>query len=105
MNHFQSRSGQRDLFFPICLTALFSLIFGLGLPLLLEAKAPAPFITEDKEPTFKTPEALQKFKDACVIFSEKNWKEATKAFQEIVKDTADKASLKLVDDYVDAPKG
>lgn len=105
MKHFQPRSGQRDLFFPICLTALFSLIFGLGLPLLLEAKAPAPFITEDKEPTFKTPEALQKFKDACVIFSEKNWKEATKAFQEIVKETADKASRKIVDADVDAAKG
>ena len=105
MSLIRSLSGQRGLLFPISLTALLILTLLSGLPLLPQAEATPRFTVEDQEPTFKTPEALQKFKDACSVFSEKNWKEATKAFQSVLKETADKASRKIVDAYVDASKG
>ena len=105
MNHFQPRSGQRDLFFPNRLDGSFQPHFWSGSSSPSRGEGSCLINAEDKEPTFKTPEALQKFKEACVVFSEKNWKEASRAFQEIVKETADKASRKIVDAYVDAAKG
>ena len=110
MSFIHERSGYQGLIMPFALTLLFFLTLLSSLPHETQAETSPAFPTaemtaEEKDPTFKTPEALKRFKEGGDLFSEKNWKDAIKAFQEVVKQTSDKASRKIVDAYLQAAKG
>ena len=105
MMYSQQRSILHDLALPIMGAMLIFVTLISPLPADLEANSSTPAPVEDPQPTFKTPEAKQRSEDGRTALDEKNWKESTKAFQEVLKATADKDSRKIVDGYLEAAKG
>ena len=105
MNPFNKRFSYQGPVFPILAFSLIYLTLISPLPNPLQASPTNQLLGQNPDPTFKTPEALKRFEEGSAKFIEKNWKEATKAFKEVLKQTADKASRDIIAGYIEAAKG